>query len=348
MNDRKHIVVGLFVLGGLIGLGTLIIWFEGVSHLIRGGYEVRAHLPTAKGIRTGKRVHLDGIEIGNVKDITSSQTARPGVWVHMRINPGVGIPREATFIAQQTMTGDIYLDFESPAETAGDRPTDGTATVDGRLKPPSLLPEDVMKQFYNAMEKFDRLEALLANLNELTEPRTLQDVEAGKRKNLWTTLAQFQDTARTIDRQLTGKDTEQGFGRLLVQASAAAEELQKTLKRARTTLEQTDKTLQTAGEAGKTVAGLGKKADALLAKGDALIAQLAKTADGADKLLANLSAAVTDARDGKGTVGKLMTDDELHRALVTLVRNLKEMTDNANRLMTMWRKEGILWAKEGD
>jgi len=24
------------------------------------------------------------------------------------------------------------------------------------------------------------------------------------------------------------------------------------------------------------------------------------------------------------------------------------MTDNANRLMTMWRKEGILWAKEGD
>lgn len=346
MNDRKHIVVGLFVLGGLVLLGFLVVWFEGVSHLIRGGYVVRGHLPTAKGIRTGKRVHLDGIEIGDVTDITSSPPERPGVWIHMRINPEVRVPEGTAFIAQQTMAGDVYLDFDSPHETTDYLPTNDKATVEGVVKPPSLLPEDVMKQFYNAMEKFEHLDAILANLNELTEPRTLQDVEAGKRKNLWTTLVQFQDTARTIDRQLTGKDTEQGFGLLLVQAGAAAEELQKTLKRARTTLEHADKTLKTVGEAGKTVDGLGKKADALLAKGDALIAQFAKTADGADKLVANLNAAVTDARDGKGTVGKLMTDDELHRALVTLVRNLKEMTDNANRLMTVWRKEGIL-AKEG-
>ncbi|MFO8013947.1 MAG: MlaD family protein [Phycisphaerae bacterium] len=346
MNDRKHIIVGLFVLGGLIGLGTLIIWFEGVSHLIRGGYEVRAHLPTAKGIRTGKRVHLDGIEIGDVKDITSSQPDRPGVWVHMRINPDARIPREAAFVAQQTMTGDIYLDFESPRQTAANLPNDGTARVDGELKPPSLLPEDVMKQVDNAMEKFGRLDVLLANLNELTEPRTLADVEAGKQRNLWTTLAQIEKTAQSVDRQLTGKDTEKGLGRMLLQAGAAADELQKTLKGARTTLKNADKSLQTLGEAGKTVAGLGKKGEALLAKGDALIAKLGKTADGADKLLAGLNATVADVRDGKGTMGKLMTDDELHRALVTLVRSLKEMSDNTNRLVTLWREEGIL-AKEG-
>jgi ABC-type transporter Mla subunit MlaD len=347
VNDRKHIVVGLFVLGGLIALGTLIIWFEGVSHLIRGGYEVRAHLPTAKGIRTGKRVHLDGIEIGDVKDITSSQPGRPGVWVHMRINPDARIPREARFVAQQTMTGDIYLDFESPRETAANLPNDDTARVDGTLQPPSLLPEDVMKQVDSAMEKFARLDVLVANLNELTEPRTLADVEAGKQRNLWTTLAQIEVTARSVDRQLTGKDTEKGLGRLLVQASAAAEALQKTLKDAQATLKNADKSLQTVGEAGKTVADLGKKGEALLAKGDALIARLGKTADGADKLLAGLNATVADVRNGKGTVGKMMTDDELHRALVTLVRSLKEMADNADRLVTLWRKEGVL-AKEGE
>ena len=69
MNDRKHVVVGLFVLGGFVLLGILIIWFEGVSHLVRGGYVVRGHLPSAKGVRAGKRVHLDGIEIGDVTDI---------------------------------------------------------------------------------------------------------------------------------------------------------------------------------------------------------------------------------------------------------------------------------------
>ncbi len=343
MNDRKHIIVGLFVLGGLIGLGTLIVWFEGVSHLVRGGYEVRAHLPTAKGIRTGKRVHLDGIEIGDVKDITSSQPD-PGVWVHMRINPEQRIPKGAEFVAQQTMTGDVFLDFESPEETVAWRPTDGTAKVHGELKPPSLLPEDVMKQVYDAMRKIEDVETLVTNLTQLTAPP--EGVPPPRRKNLWTLIDQFHSTAGTLEDQLTGKDTEKGLGRLLVQANTAAGELQKTLKQARTTLDKADKALATVGEAGKTVAGLGKKGEAMLAKGDALLAELDKTAKGADTLLTNLNGAVTDVRDGKGTVGKLMTDDQLHRALVTLVRSLKEMSDNTNRLVTLWREEGIL-AKEG-
>jgi len=344
VNDRKHIVVGLFVLGGLILLGTLIVWFEGVSHLIRGGYEVRGHLPTAKGIRIGKRVHLDGIEIGDVSDVTSSQPDQAGVWVHMRINPEVRIPRRAEFVAQQTMAGDVYLDFHSPDETTAYRPTDGTARAAGRIKPPSLLPEKVMKQFFKAMEKFERLDVLLDNVQQLTRPP--EGVAPAERKNLWTLIAQVQETAGTLDRQLKGKETDKGLGRLLARAGDAAEELQKTLKKAQTTLKGADKALKTVGEAGKTVTGLGKKGEALLAKGDALIAKLDKTADAADKLLAGLDAAVTDARKGKGTVGKLMTDDELHRALVALVRNLRQMTDNANRLLTMWRKEGIL-SKEG-
>ena len=343
MNDRKHVIVGLFVLGGLIGLGTLIVWFEGVSHLIRGGYQVRAHLPTAKGIRTGKRVHLDGIEIGDVSAITSSQPERPGVWIHMRINPEDRIPQGAAFVAQQTMTGDVFLDFESPAETAAYRPTDGTATVIGTLKPPSLLPEDVMQQVYDAMRKIEDVETLVVNLTELTEPRTLQDVKAGKPRNLWTTLAQIEVTAESVEHQLTGKETEKGLGRLLAQANETAGELKKTLQEARTTLAKADKALTTVGEAGKTVTDLGKKGEAMLTKGDALLAKLDKAAEGADTLLASLNATVTD---GKGTMGKLMTDDELHQALLTLVRSMKEMSDNTNRLVTLWREEGVL-AKEG-
>ncbi len=346
MNDRKHVVVGLFVLGGMVLLGILIIWFEGVSHLIRGGYEVRGHLPTAKGVRTGKRVHMDGIEVGDVTGVTSSQPDRPGVWVHMRINPEVRIPRGAAFVAQQSTVGDMFLDFHSPTRVTGHLPADGTAAVDGTIRAPALLPDDLMADFRAAMNKFQRLDMILANIQELTEPRTLQDVEAGKRRNLWTTLAQVEVTARSVDRQLTGKDTEEGLGRLLVQAADVAEDLRTTLKAARGSLAKADAAFGTLADTGKTFQATGKKAEALLAKGDALLAKLAKTADAADALLESLNAAVTDAREGKGTMGRLMTDDQLHRALVALVRNLQDMTDNANRLITMWRKEGIL-SKEG-
>ena len=344
MNDRKHVVVGLFVLAGLILLGLMIVWFEGVSGLIRGGYVVRAHLSSAMGVRGGKRVHMDGIEIGDVAEVASSQPAEPGVWVHMRINPEVRIPRNARFVAQQSMTGDLYLDFQTNEKPEGQLATDGSARVRGRIAAPGLLPEDLMQDFRLAMQQFKNLDAILANVHELTEPRTLDDLEAGKRKNLWTAIAQFENTTKTVQDELAKPDSR--LGRLLTQAAGAAEELRTTLKRARDTLEQADKSFAAVADTGKTFAETGKKAEALLAKGDALMAQLAKDADAANTLLANLNAAVTDLREGKGTAGKLLTDDELHRALVTLVENLRQMTDNADRLFTMWRKEGVL-SKEG-
>lgn len=332
MNDRKNVVVGLFVLVGLLLLGGLIVWFEGVAVLIRGGYTVAGYLPSAVGVRSGKRVHQDGIEIGDVRDVATSQPERPGVWVHMRINPGVRIPTEAVFIAQRSTVGDLYLDFRTAVKPTGYLPTDGTATVEGRLKGPELLPEDLMSDFREAMKKFGQLDTILANLKELTEPRTAKDVDAGKQRNLWTTLEQFERTAKTAQDQLKKPTGE--IGRLITTVRQAATDLRKTLAKA-------DKAFETVSETGKTFQQAGKKADALIAKGDALIAKLSKDTDEVRKCFENLNGLVTDARGGKGTAGKLLTDDELHRALVTLVENLNTTADNFNRLVTMLREEGV-------
>lgn len=337
MSDRKSVIVGLFVLFGLGILGWLIIWFEGVAVVIRGGYVVSGHLPSAVGVRGGKRVHQDGIEIGDVREVTSSQPDRPGVWVHMRINPEVRIAREAVFVAQQSTVGDLYLDFRTTAKPTGYLSTDGEAKIEGVIKAPTLLPEDLMSDFREAMNKFGQLDAILANLQELTEPRTLKDVAAGKRRNLWTTLDQFEATAKSVQDQLEKPDSQ--FGRLMTTARQAATDLRKTLAEA-------SKTLEAVGETGKTLQEAGKKADALIGKADALMAKLSKDADHAQKLMENMNGLVTDIRGGKGTLGKLLTDDELHHALVTLIENLGTMADNLDRLVTMWRQEGVL-SKEG-
>jgi hypothetical protein len=50
---------------------------------------------------------------------------------------------------------------------------------------------------------------------------------------------------------------------------------------------------------------------------------------------------ISDVRTGKGTMGKLFTSDEMHRALVTLIENLRTMSDNANRLVIQLREEGM-------
>jgi ABC-type transporter Mla subunit MlaD len=76
------------------------------------------------------------------------------------------------------------------------------------------------------------------------------------------------------------------------------------------------------------------------------LALFAKDADEVSVLVKNLNTLVENTRKGKGTLGQLLTSDELHRQLVNLVENLQKMTDNGNRLITLWREEGV-FAKEG-
>ena len=74
--------------------------------------------------------------------------------------------------------------------------------------------------------------------------------------------------------------------------------------------------------------------------------KLSKDADNLNATLDNANAVLTDIRQGKGTLGQLAANDQLHRELVDLVENLRAMTDNVNRLVTMWREQGLL-SKEG-
>jgi len=337
VNDRKNVVVGLFVLAGLVILGTLVIWFEGVGVLIRGGYTVRGHLPSAVGIRPGKRVHRDGIEVGDVRYAQTSQPDREGVWVAMRINPGEQIPREAVFVAQQSTIGDLFLDFQTTAKPTGYLPADGTAEVQGIIKAPAFLPEDVMSDFRDAMNKFQKLDQILANVQELTEPRTLKDVEAGKRRNLSTALEQFEVTAKAVQQQV--EKPSGAIGDLLKTAREAAEDLRKSLAKA-------NDAVDTLNQTGKAFQETGKKVDGFIGKADAFMAKLSKDVDHAKTVLDNANGLVTDLRAGKGTLGKLVSDDELHRALVTLTEDLRAAAKTLDRTFTFWREESI-WKKEG-
>jgi phospholipid/cholesterol/gamma-HCH transport system substrate-binding protein len=332
VNNAKHVVVGLFVIVGLVLLGTMIVWFEGVSFLVRGGYTVTAHMEDGMGIRDGKRVNLDGIEVGEVRAVATSQPERQGVWITILIKKEITIPANSTFIAQQTTIGDVYLNFQTKGKREGALPMDGTARVEGISKTPSILPEGLMTDFQNAMGQLNGLGPLVANLTELTKQRTLKDVAAGQPKNLWTTLEQFDLTARAL--QDVFVDPKSDLNQLLVTARTSVDELRKTMVKAATTFDGANKSLAGFDEASA-------KAGNLMDKGTVLAEKLTKDSERLGLLVDNLNGMVADLRAGKGTMGKLFASDELHRALVTLTENLRTMTDNTNRLVTMWREEGV-------
>jgi phospholipid/cholesterol/gamma-HCH transport system substrate-binding protein len=356
MNDRKYILVGLFVLGGLIILATLIIWFRGVAELVQGGYVVSVHLPTSDGVRGGKPVTQDGLPVGYVMDATSSLPERPGVWIRIRITGSHQIPQSATFVAQQNMVGEIALDFKSAAAlevypATEYLPMDGTARLEGLAKGVSLLPESIVGDLHDGIvalgrgaEQLRGLDILIVNLKELTDPRTLADLKAGKHENLWTTLAQFEEAARAIQNQLQNADSP--FGKLLANGQKAVEDFRSVLGQAGKSVETIGKAAESAG---KTLSEFDAAAQTIKTTGDRAVAfldKLSKDSDQLAALLKNLNDVIADARQGKGTLGQLIATDQLHRELVNLVENLQSMSDNANRLITMWREKGLL-SKEG-
>ena len=350
MSDRKYILVGLFVLGGLILLGVLIVWFRGVSSFIRGGYMVSVHLASSQGIRGGKPVSQDGLPCGYVTDVISSLPEEPGVWAKVRITDSRRISKDAAFVAQQTAVGDIFLDFQSPAKAtypvreSDYLPMDGSARLVGLIKGTSFLPEGVAEDLHSGiaelkqgMEQLKGLDTLLANLKELTEPRSLEDVKAGKHKNLWTTLDQFDTTAKSLQDTLQSPDSQ--LNQLLAEARKAATDLRTVLDKAGKSVDNLDKTLVSIDDAGKSIKHVGDDSTVFLEK-------LSKDADKLNATLDNANGLIADVRQGKGTLGQLATNDQLHRELVNLVESLQAMTDNVNRLVTMWREQGLL-SKEG-
>ena len=346
MNDKKHIVVGLFVLMGAVLLGTMIVWFGGVAIFIRGGYTVNVHLESAVGIRAGKRVHLDGLEVGEVAGVTSAEPERRGVWLELRVNPGTRIPVSARFVAQQSALGsDAFMDFKTTKPSKDMLPQDNSARVDGEVLPPTLLPQDLVKNF-----------------NDLIAPRTLEDVKNGQPANLSSALAQVQLTSKAIQDEF--QQPASSFRVFLGKATTSTEELTKTLKIIQDTLTKPDSDLNLLlTDARKMVKDIDATLITVRATADTYTkagASLTQTSDEAKKaliqfnkdaeeigvLVKNLNTAVEDLRKGKGTLGQLATSDELHRQLVNLVENLQKMSDNTNRLITLWREQGI-FAKEG-
>ena len=351
MSNPKNLVVGLFVLAGVAILVVMIVWFESVAVFMRGGYTVRAHIENAAGIRAGKRVHVNGIESGDVAKVVSSLPEREGVWIYMHINPDVRIPKDYEFAVQQGAVGDTFMDFREPKRKGAPAAPGPTVreflraddSVEGVLAPPNLLGDVLTGRLdklatgiEDGLAQFGGVGELVRQLTKLSEPRTLEDVKAGKRENLWSALAQFQGTAKSLQDEV--KDPDSGLNSLLTDARSSAKELSKTLKEVQETLNSVQSVAETYQKAGAAIQGTSAKADAAMAI-------FTKDAEEVHVLIKNLNSVVEDIQGGKGTMGKLIASDELHRQLVNALEDLRKTLDNGNRLISMWREEGLL-AKE--
>lgn len=338
---RRNTAVGLFVIVGFVLLGAIIVQFSNLASLAGGGYRIKVNLDHSGNIMSGKIVHFNGVPIGTVKSVTVAEGGQ-GVVIVLRINEGVVIPEHAQLRSQSSGLGDTYLDFVLPRDDQGrwidpgpPLATDGLATITGTTATgSSLLPQNLTSKAEAALAKFEqldveRLDAAIRNFADMTEARSLADVDAGKVKpNLTTAIARF-DAAVA---KMADDENAKSLKELLKNVSTAAGTFGETMKQAKELI------AQMSVATGK----LSSDADVIKDKADKLLTKLMDDAMRVSDLLTTLNSLAKGVQEGEGTVGKLLKSEDLHKQIVMMMLDMQEAAKALNRLLVKLEKEGLM------
>ncbi|HZF02969.1 MAG TPA: outer membrane lipid asymmetry maintenance protein MlaD [Patescibacteria group bacterium] len=104
---RVNIVVGLFMVLGIVALGYLSIQLGRVSFLGGRGYMVTVDFPSVGGLKAGSTVEIAGVEIGRVDSIgLDNYQAR----VKLRVHEGVKLQEDSiASIKTKGLIGEKYV-----------------------------------------------------------------------------------------------------------------------------------------------------------------------------------------------------------------------------------------------
>lgn len=356
MTDiRRNLLVGLFVLGGLICLGILIVVFGETRGLFGKRYTVIAKFDSITGVRSGTDVTLAGVWVGNVLDIKMVNPSRPneGVKVVLEIDPKFSIPAGSRAIVETPLMGQPSINIRPPTETIKLLPKDGTAEIYGSVK--GALESVIDPKFMAAMEKTTTQIGMLAEaltpaakaVQNLLEQRTITQVEAATATpqevtaNLYTAVERLHKVLKHFDTVLGDPAVQSNIKETLANFRAASEDAKQAVESLRIFSQDAR---NTAVGARQVIAKVDATVDTTHQYIEDIGRKLLASTDQLSKLLDNLNAVSLDAAEGQGTVGMMLRDPHLYDELMLTIQRLGDAAAEMKILIKQWQKQGLLSA----
>jgi len=350
MNEQKRdIMVGLFVLIGLIALGAMIVAFgEAPQWFGRRGYEVRLKFSDKlSDVQEGTSVTMGGIPIGRVSRLEFIQPGHPeqGTWVVATIEQPYTIPRPSIGRVRPAAIGfgrsDILI--EVPATMLGTVPTDGSGEIDGTMGSPldSVFPEKVVSTLTATADQIRELAKELtpvaSDLHEILKLRPVDAVETATSQGrkippnmytavdrLYRVLTHFDTVLGDPNVQSNVKVALQNFRDFSEQAKVAAADLRAFTARGQSFGDKFEQTMDTTREQLTT-----------------LSQKLARNSDQLAEVLDNVSKATKDISEGEGTMGKFLRDPKLYDEMLLTVQRLSQAIGELQGLIQKLDQKGL-------
>ena len=287
---------------GLLAIVAMVMFYFGFNFLkgsdffsSNNQYEVL--YGSVDGLTASNPVRINGLSVGRVKSIEILQDQGNKLRVVLEINKKISIPVNSTaLLADDGLLGGKLINLKLNPNGA---PLPGEGSLIG-AKEAGLI---------NSIS--DRATPVLNSVDSLM-------------KNLNLVVASFSKTAAVLNQTLAGANRVTGTLDVTVQENRAA--LQTTLAnvgKLSTSLIETERQLK------PILTKAGTFADSLNAL------QLRQTLATANATVANLQKILTDVNQGKGSLGKLTSDDALYSNVnattVSLTKLLTDLRENPKR-----------------
>ncbi len=344
---RRNVLVGTFVLAGLIALGTLIMLFgRGPTIFMQGRtYPLHIRFDSVTGIRPGNQVTLRGLPVGRVIDVRLYDDARPedGVDVVVAIDQRYRIPLGIKARTIEPVLGQgrppIELVLEGPS--SGEYLTPG-AELRGELRTAveSIFPSGVVGTFQTAARQIgdaaEELTPVLSELQKLLAARTPGEVDSGALPgNLASAVTRLDAALRHFNEVLGDPQVKSRLRETVANVHAMSEEGKQVVGDLRTA----------AGDGREMIADARKliaRADQTLTNLDTQTTTLAQamlnTLNRLDTALDDVAAITRQIALGEGTIGRIVMDGKLYDALVISADRLGLALDEFRALVAEWRQ----------
>ena len=358
-SDREHeyrqnVMVGLFMVLALVALGWLIARFgEAPTWLTGGGtYRVHVYFDELRGLRVGTEVEMNSVVVGSVSDIQPRDVDRPtlGIDVILAIQGKYRIPvGSVAHVQQAAIVGRpmVVIDLAG-AEVNQFLYTDGTAVLNGDVVSAfdQLIPRAVVAQMQKTARQIGDLAETLtpaaADLHELLVKRTIRDVEGDPTgqtpANLYTAVQRLDAGLAHINDVLGNPDTKRDIREIITNLKDASVDVKEAVASLKQFASKATTVADDVGGMTRKLSGTVDRADEQL---DVITRKVIDCADSMSRTLAHLESASRDIALGKGTAGKLVTDDQLYESMVLTARRLEATITDLQSLVRQWKDKGV-------
>ncbi|MDA1007766.1 MAG: MlaD family protein [Planctomycetota bacterium] len=323
----RNFRIGLTTIVGLGSLTTLLLAFGELDSLFRSTYVITVRSDRGAGLRSGSQVLLNGVNIGTVSSIGLDTMSEEPVVVILHINSASAIPSSAIPFSDMSLFGTgAKLDFRIPPDAvAVDEffPKDGTAVVrTGFQSFEDRLVAMVDDKFGHLDETLKAFDTLARDLDDLVRP--MEEGSAESEFNIRTSVHKLNKALASADSAFRRADEWLGDEQLRVDFRSA-------VWKAGIMIDEATAAMQVITSAAKGIEG---DADALRQGFEPVMERMRSTMDHVDSL-------AKDARDGKGTMGQLLTNPDLYNSLNDSANRLRTTLSEMELLLRKIREEGL-------